>query len=61
MSTRQHEEEMEFEFEGEGEFEFEQVADGQNSITELIRSFVDFNYGAVNITIACLALMIICL
>jgi MFS superfamily sulfate permease-like transporter len=43
----------------EGEFEFEQVADGQNSITELIRSFVDFNYGAVNITIACLALMIV--
>lgn len=43
----------------EGEFEFEQVADGQNSITELIRSFVDFNYGAVNITIACLVLMII--
>lgn len=43
----------------EGEFEFEQVADGQNSITELIRSFVDFNYGAVNITITCLVLMII--
>ena len=43
----------------EGEFEFEQVADGQNSITELIRSFVDFNYGAVNITICCLVLMII--
>ena len=43
----------------EGEFEFEQVADGQNSITELIRSFIDFNYGAVNITIACLVLMII--
>lgn len=43
----------------EGEFEFEQVADGQNTITEFIRSFVDFNYGAVNITIACLLLMII--
>jgi MFS superfamily sulfate permease-like transporter len=43
----------------EGEFEFEQVADGQNSVTELIRSFVDFNYGAVNITIACLVLMIV--
>lgn len=43
----------------EGEFEFEQVADGQNSITELIRSFIDFNYGAVNITIACLVLMIV--
>jgi MFS superfamily sulfate permease-like transporter len=43
----------------EGEFEFEQVADGQNTITELIRSFVDFNYGAVNITIACLVLMIV--
>ena len=43
----------------EGEFEFEQVADGQNSITELIRSFIDFNYGAVNITIICLLLMII--
>ena len=43
----------------EGEFEFEQVADNQNTITELIRSFVDFNYGAVNITIACLLLMII--
>lgn len=43
----------------EGEFEFEQVADGQNSFTELIRSFVDFNYGAVNITICCLVLMII--
>ena len=43
----------------EGEFEFEQVADGQNSITELIRSFVDFNYGAVIITIACLTLMIV--
>jgi MFS superfamily sulfate permease-like transporter len=43
----------------EGEFEFEQVADNQNSITELIRSFIDFNYGAVNITIACLVLMII--
>ena len=43
----------------EGEFEFEQVADNQNTITELIRSFVDFNYGAVNITIACLVLMIL--
>ncbi len=43
----------------EGEFEFEQVADGQNTFTELIRSFVDFNYGAVNITIACLVLMIV--
>jgi len=43
----------------EGEFEFEQVADGQNSITELIRSFIDFNYGAVNITITCLLVMII--
>jgi MFS superfamily sulfate permease-like transporter len=43
----------------EGEFEFEQVADNQNTITELIRSFVDFNYGAVNITIACLILMIV--
>jgi MFS superfamily sulfate permease-like transporter len=43
----------------EGEFEFEQVADSQNTITELIRSFVDFNYGAVNITIACLVLMIV--
>jgi MFS superfamily sulfate permease-like transporter len=43
----------------EGEFEFEQVADGQNTVTELIRSFVDFNYGAVNITIACLVLMIV--
>ena len=43
----------------EGEFEFEQVADGQNSITELIRSFVDFNYGAVIITISCLTLMIV--
>jgi MFS superfamily sulfate permease-like transporter len=43
----------------EGEFEFEQVADGQNTVTELIRSFVDFNYGAVNITIACLLLMIL--
>lgn len=42
----------------EGEFEFEQVADNQNTITELIRSFVDFNYAAVNITIACLVLMI---
>jgi len=43
----------------EGEFEFNQVADNQNSITELIRSFINFNYGAVNITIACLVLMII--
>jgi MFS superfamily sulfate permease-like transporter len=43
----------------EGEFEFEQVADNQNTITELFRSFVDFNYGAVNITIACLLLMIL--
>lgn len=43
----------------EGEFEFEQVADGQNTFTELIRSVVDFNYGAVNITIACLILMIV--
>ncbi|PWK28143.1 carbonic anhydrase [Arcicella aurantiaca] len=43
----------------EGEFEFEQVADSQNTITELIRSFVDFNYGAVNITIVCLILMIV--
>ena len=43
----------------EGEFEFEQVADGQNTITELIRSFIDFNYGAVNITIACLVLMLV--
>jgi MFS superfamily sulfate permease-like transporter len=43
----------------EGEFEFEQVADNQNTITEFIRSFVDFNYGAVNITIACLILMIV--
>jgi MFS superfamily sulfate permease-like transporter len=43
----------------EGEFEFEQVADNQNTITEFIRSFVDFNYGAVNITIACLLLIIV--
>ena len=43
----------------EGEFEFEQVADNQNTITEIIRSFVDFNYGAINITIACLILMIL--
>ncbi len=42
----------------EGEFEFEQVADHQNTITELIRSFVDFNYGAVLISIACLLLLI---
>jgi MFS superfamily sulfate permease-like transporter len=43
----------------EGEFEFEQVADNQNTFTELIRSFVDFNYGAVNIAIACLILLIL--
>lgn len=43
----------------EGEFEFEQMADNQNTFTELIRSFVDFNYGAVNITLACLVLMIV--
>jgi MFS superfamily sulfate permease-like transporter len=42
----------------EGEFEFEQVADSQNTITELIRSVVDFNYGAVIITLCCLLLMI---
>jgi MFS superfamily sulfate permease-like transporter len=43
----------------EGEFEFEQVADNQNTFTELIRSFIDFNYGAVNIAIACLILLIL--
>ncbi|MEA5403348.1 SulP family inorganic anion transporter [Arcicella sp. DC2W] len=42
----------------EGEFEFEQVADHQNTITELIRSFVDFNYGAVIISFSCLSLLI---
>lgn len=42
----------------EGEFEFEQM-DHQNTFTELIRSFIDFNYGAVNITIACLVLLIL--
>ncbi|MEA5259508.1 SulP family inorganic anion transporter [Arcicella aquatica] len=43
----------------EGEFEFEQVADHQNTITELIRSFIDFNDGAVIISFACLALLIL--
>ena len=43
----------------EGQFEFEQVGDNQNTITELIRSVIDFNYGAVNITFACLLLMIV--
>ncbi len=42
----------------EGEFEFEQVANHQNTITEIIRSFIDFNYGAVIISFACLALLI---
>ncbi|MDI9862154.1 SulP family inorganic anion transporter [Flectobacillus roseus] len=43
----------------EGEFEFEQVADHQNTITELIRSVVDFNYGAVTIAIVCLAVILL--
>jgi MFS superfamily sulfate permease-like transporter len=43
----------------EGEFEFEQVADGQNSILKLIRSFVDFNCGITNITLTCLVLMVV--
>jgi MFS superfamily sulfate permease-like transporter len=42
----------------EGEFEFEQVADHQNTITELIRSVIDFNYGAVVISVSCLLLLI---
>ena len=43
----------------EGEFEFEQSSDNQNTITELIRSVIDFNDGAVLIAITCLALLIV--
>ncbi len=42
----------------EGEFEFEQVADHQNTVTQLIRSFTDFSYGAVIISFSSLALLI---
>lgn len=42
----------------EGEFEFEQVADHQNTFTELIRSVIDFNYGAVTIALVCLGVII---
>jgi MFS superfamily sulfate permease-like transporter len=42
----------------EGEFEFEQTSDNQNTITELIRSVIDFNDGAVIIAFSCLALLI---
>lgn len=43
----------------EGEFEFEQVADHQNTISEIIRSFISFNTAAVLISIACLVLLIL--
>ena len=42
----------------EGEFEFNQIADNENTITEVIRSFVDFNTGALIIAFSCLILMI---
>ncbi|MBP6409519.1 MAG: SulP family inorganic anion transporter [Pseudarcicella sp.] len=42
----------------EGDFKFQQLADGENSITEVIRSFINFNTGAVIITLSCLMLMI---
>jgi MFS superfamily sulfate permease-like transporter len=41
----------------EGEFEFNQIADNENTITEIIRSFVDFNTGALLISLSCLLLM----
>ncbi len=41
----------------EGEFEFSQIADGENTITEIIRSLVDFNTGALIISLSCLLLM----
>ncbi len=43
----------------EGEFEFNQIADNENTITEIIRSFVDFNTGAVIIAISSLLLIIL--
>jgi MFS superfamily sulfate permease-like transporter len=43
----------------EGEFEFNQIADNENTITEVIRSFVDFNTGALLISFSCILLMFI--
>jgi MFS superfamily sulfate permease-like transporter len=41
----------------EGEFEFNQIADNENTLSEIIRSFVDFNTGALLISLSCLLLM----
>ena len=43
----------------EGEFEFNQVSDNENTITELVKSVVDFNEGALLISSVCLLLLIL--
>ena len=42
----------------EGEFEFNQTADNENTITEIIKSVVDFNEGALIISFVCLLVLI---
>ncbi|MFN8356453.1 MAG: SulP family inorganic anion transporter [Spirosomataceae bacterium] len=42
----------------EGEFEFFQIADKENTLTELIKSFLNLNPGALLISLCCIGLLV---